>query len=144
MLLVVLRTSADLSRTSHMTILLADDDAQMRDLLQACLQRAGYQVLSAESGQMLLHMLEDAERDQGKTPDLVITDVRMSGMTGLRVLSTIRVRHPSMPVILITAFGDAETHARARALGADSILDKPFALDRLIQAVRGLLKQPAT
>jgi DNA-binding NtrC family response regulator len=72
----------------------------------------------------------------GRPLDLIITDVRMHGVTGLEILAGLRENDWSTPVILMTAFGDAELHAEAMRLGALAVLDKPFELDALRTLVR--------
>jgi CheY-like chemotaxis protein len=119
-------------------IFIADDDLEMRRLLGVTLRRAGFEVELAESGSRLLERL-DAARALGKVPDLIISDIRMRDMNGLEALMRIRKTAPSVPVILITAFGDARIHERARGLGADVILDKPFDLRLLQREIESLL-----
>jgi DNA-binding NtrC family response regulator len=70
---------------------------------------------------------------------LIISDVRMPGVSGLDVLATLRREDWSTPVILMTAFGDLETRAEARRLGAKALFDKPFDVDDLRTAVSWFL-----
>ena len=67
--------------------------------------------------------------------DIVISDVRMPGLTGLDVLAILRCANWATPVILITAFGDEATHAEGRELGAVAVFDKPFNVEQLRAAV---------
>jgi len=67
-------------------------------------------------------------------PDLIVSDVRMPGWSGLDLLRFLRHRRSAIPVVLITAFGDRDTHERAARLGA-AVLDKPFALADLRRAI---------
>lgn len=120
-------------------IFITDDDVDMRELLQGALERAGHETELAENGDELLRKLREA-RHFGGTPDLVISDIRMPGTCGLGTLGFIRRELPGLPVILITAFGDPETHRRARQLGAVAVLDKPFPLDDLHQAIERTLQ----
>lgn len=119
-------------------IFVADDDLEMRRLLSASLRRAGFVVELADGGQRLIERLVAARADHVE-PDLIICDIRMPDMNGLEALSRIRKFWPSVPVILITAFGDAHTHQRARGLGADAIVDKPFDLQFLQRTIESLL-----
>ncbi|MCG8421445.1 MAG: response regulator [Proteobacteria bacterium] len=123
-------------------ILAADDDVTMRTMLGASLRRAGFDVLLAKNGEDLLAEL-DATNGAGNAPDLVITDIRMPGTSGLEVLARIRKAVPLLPVILITAFGDRKTHERARALGASAVLDKLFDLRELRRHVEALIGHKA-
>lgn len=121
-------------------VLLAEDHDDTRALLACMLRGEGYEVVEAASGYDLLDEIASSWlKRSGRMPDLIITDVRMPGPTGLRVLDGIRASTWAMPVIVITAFGDAETHAEARRLGAHVVLDKPFELDQLRQAVAEVL-----
>ncbi|WP_224369125.1 response regulator [Hyalangium versicolor] len=122
-------------------ILLAEDQPQMRSLLRGALRRDGYEVIEAEDGPSLLRALVSGLlAEQSRAPDLIITDVRMPGFTGLEVLARLRSEEWNTPVILITAFGDEALHAEAARLGANRVLDKPFELEDLRGAVRELLK----
>ena len=93
-------------------------------------------------GRELVASLQNAAAD-GQAPDLIVTDVRMPGISGLHALAEARRLLPSLPVIVITAFGDAMTHARAAQLGAASVFDKPFDLRSLLRRVQELIEAPA-
>jgi CheY-like chemotaxis protein len=128
-------------RRTH--ILLADDDDEMRSLLATTLRRDGYEVEEAVNGADLLVRIARSLLDIGggrvvRAPDLVITDVRMPGFTGLEVLAALRDKAPKVPVIVITAFGDLETHQEAMQLGASAMFDKPFDLEDLRVAALNL------
>lgn len=109
-------------------LLLAEDDREVRSLLAYALRKDGYQIIEAATGAELRSYLgSSVDRVQGfELPDLVVTDLRMPGKTGLEVLAWMRDLGCAIPVILVTAFGDPETHAEARRLGAVAVLDKPF------------------
>jgi two-component system response regulator (stage 0 sporulation protein F) len=122
-------------------VLLAEDQPEMRSLVRSALVRDGYEVIEAEDGPSVIHaLISGLLAEQARAPDLIITDVRMPGFTGLEVLARLRREDWATPVILITAFGDEALHAEAARLGAARVLDKPFELDELRAAVRGLLK----
>ena len=118
-------------------ILVADDDAGMRDLLAAVLRRDGYEVTVSEDGDALM---DTVSKFPEGTFDLVISDIQMPRVSGLRVLATIRRQHPRLPVVLITAFGSAEMHREAARLGATKVLDKPFKVADLRELVGDLLQ----
>ena len=109
-------------------VLIADDDEAMRSLLGASLRGQGFEVAECKDGRELMHLLQ-SEAQGVRTPSLIVSDLRMPGVTGLDVLHWLGRTLPQVPVILITAFGDAQTHRRAKALGAAAILDKPFDLE---------------
>jgi CheY-like chemotaxis protein len=116
-------------------LLLADDNAVMRLLLVGALRRARFGVAEAVDGLDL----RDRVLGGADLPDVVITDVRMPRLSGLDAVAAIRERHATLPVIVITAFGDPETHEIAAGFGACRVLDKPFDPDDLVAAVRDLV-----
>jgi CheY-like chemotaxis protein len=121
-------------------ILVAEDDRAMRKLIAGALRKEGHTVTEAASGREALTRLGDAIHQGGiRFYDVVISDVRMPGSTGMELLAGLRETNWSVPVILITAFGDAKTHRDARRLGAVAVLDKPFPLTALSWLVRQLL-----
>jgi DNA-binding response OmpR family regulator len=117
-------------------VLLAEDDAAFRELLASVLRANGYEVLEAANGEELLdHVAFGLLRgEKYRTFDLIVSDIRMPRHTGLEILNGMRSANLSVPVILITAFGDAETHRIAYELGA-RVLDKPFDMTELELAV---------
>ena len=123
-------------------VLLAEDDSQMRELIAEALHAKGYHVIEATNGLELRDWLHRAHHEEGfePPPDLIISDVRMPGLSGLEVLSWLRHRDWSTPVILITAFGDTEAHQEAERLGA-TLFNKPLAISSLVSAAQ-LLAEP--
>ena len=121
-------------------VLLAEDDDAMRAMIASALRRDGYEVIEAANGLQLWELLETYVGDGPvRTPALVISDIRMPGASGLEVLAALRAHNPTTPVVLTTAFGDAETHAEGDRLGAQLVLDKPFDLADLRTVVRVLM-----
>lgn len=117
-------------------ILLAEDDKEMRSLLARALRRAGYEISECPDGIALLDYLFHLLPAKNENIDLIISDIWMGGVTGLEVLEGLHDRDEFPPMILITAFGDQETHAKARRLGAVAMFDKPFDTDDLLAVVR--------
>ena len=117
-------------------VLLAEDNSELRDLLVSALRRDGYEVIEAHSG---FNMLEEVgvllQRGEGSPVDLIISDHRMPGFLGLEILAGMRQAGFNLPFILITGFGDKETHEEAARLGATAVFDKPFDVDELRAAV---------
>jgi CheY-like chemotaxis protein len=112
-------------------LLLAEDDDEMRAMLADVLRADGYLVTEVSDGEeMVSKMLElvDAERHP---LDVIVSDIRMPGHSGLEVLTLVRSLGLQTPVILVTAFGDLKTHRQAESLGVNAVLDKPFDLDDL-------------
>src|SRR5262245_1699614 len=121
-------------------ILLAEDHRETRALLASTLRAQGYEVLEAANGYEFLSVISEAWLGPTtRFPDLVITDIRMPGPNGLRVIEGLRKTYWAIPVIVITAFGDAATHAEARRLGAQAVIDKPFDPERLKDTVVQIL-----
>jgi len=117
-------------------VLIAEDDADMRALVALTLRRDGYFVEEVRDGWALLASLEAPNI----LLDLVITDIRMPGLSGLDVVERIRTKSESVPVIVMTAFGDEEARATATRLGA-VLIDKPFSMDALRTAVCHVLRE---
>lgn len=121
-------------------ILVAEDDGEMRRLLVSALARDGYDVLPAPNGIELLADLAASLLDpEERRPDLIITDVRMPGVSGLDILAGLRADGWRMPVILITAFGDPALHAEVATFPGAELIDKPFDMDDLRARVRDRL-----
>jgi DNA-binding NtrC family response regulator len=123
-------------------LLLAEDDEALRTLLADTLRRDGYDVIEARHGIHLLEVLEPVifEGDVDERPDLIISDYHMPGCTGMSILAGLHSSGLDIPFIVITAFGDAETHIKARHLGAVAVFDKPFDLDDLRTAVLNYMR----
>src|SRR5438093_334210 len=102
------------------TLLVADDDPGLRESLERTLTREGYRVLLASDGRAAL------ERVQGGGIDLIVTDLKMPGLTGLELLRAAKAIAPDLDVILLTAFGTVEEAVKAMKDGAYDFLTKPF------------------
>jgi two-component system NtrC family response regulator len=118
-------------------ILIIDDDESLRRVLEYNLAQEGYAVLTAASGEQGLDHL----RKEGA--DLVVTDVRMAGMDGLRVMEEVRKLDPSIQVIILTAFGTIEMAVEAMKAGAFHYISKPFNRDELKLTIRKALELKA-
>ena len=118
-------------------VLVIDDDASGRRLLQAALAPEGWEVATAQDGTTGLSLADSG------LPDLVILDLRLPGIDGLEVLSRLRLKQPSLPVIILTAFGEVRTAVEATKRGAFDYLTKPVDLDQLILASRRALETRA-
>jgi DNA-binding response OmpR family regulator len=128
--------------TSWYRVLLAEDDYEMRTLLAMALRKSGYKVIECSDGtKMVAHLVAFLLPDEyaSEPVDLIISDIRMPGVTGLEVLEAKHEIENFPPMILITAFGDEDTHAVANQFGAAAIFDKPFDVDVLLEKVRDLL-----
>lgn len=135
------RIDEERDRAQRPRLVLADDDQELRTLLVAALRADGYDVIEVQDGSQLISCLATqllCERD-GQPIDLVISDLRMPGCSGLDVLAGLRFSNRLTPFILLTAFGDAQTHREARRLGAACVFDKPFDVDDLRTIVCNLV-----
>jgi cellulose synthase/poly-beta-1,6-N-acetylglucosamine synthase-like glycosyltransferase/CheY-like chemotaxis protein len=120
------------------TILLAEDEENVRKLVAVALRRAGYEVTTAANGQEALQRVAEA------TPDLILSDVVMPEMDGLELLQHLRA-NPStsaIPVIMLTARGATEDVVTGLHLGADDYLAKPFRTAELLARVRSKVERP--
>ena len=118
------------------SVMIVDDDAEMRALLRDALERDGFDVREDSGG----HLVPLLER---RAPDAIVLDKEMAGVNGLDLLSYIRRRHPGLPVIVVTAFGGTEVEAEALRRGATYYIDKPFRVARLLAMLRAALGQAA-
>jgi CheY-like chemotaxis protein len=124
----------------HPRILVAEDDPEMRRLLTWRLRNAGFETVECADGwQLLDHLGNPVLSGEPDDYDLIVSDIRMPGVTGLEVLEGIYEAEWFVPMILITAFGNEEVHRRAKELGAAEIFDKPFDIDDLIKRIREIL-----
>jgi CheY-like chemotaxis protein len=121
--------------TARMTVLVADDDDDMRALVAETFRSDGYAVIEARDGAELLDHLDHAFDDPRALPDVIVTDVMMPNRSGLGVLESLRRARMHLPVILITRLADDSVHTLARRLGAVGVLHKPFDVDDLRTAV---------
>jgi DNA-binding response OmpR family regulator len=119
------------------TILVVDDDLELSDGLRSVLERQGFRVMQARDGQQAKNLIYN------QRPDLVILDMMMPRMGGYPVLEHFRDKPDTPPIIMITANEGSRHKAYAEYLGVVDYLRKPFAMERLLEAVdRGLNPKP--
>lgn len=111
-------------------VLVVDDQRSPRRSLGLLLNNAGMQAGEAASGPEALAALETDHYD------IIVTDLRMDGMSGIDLLRTVKSRHPGLPVILITAYGSIESAVEAMRLGAYDYLTKPFDEDEMLEKIQ--------
>jgi len=111
-------------------VLLCDDDAQLRRVLERVLVRHGVEVRSADEPKVALEIAATW------TPDLLVTDVVTGGRGGVALTNELRVTHPALPVVFITGFVADELSRHQLAHGDDVVLRKPFRTAALVEAVR--------
>ena len=108
-------------------ILLVDDDEQLRNSFYNLLSAEGYTVRAAASGEMALQLCAE------ELPDVVIMDVRMSGLDGLATLKLLKQKEPRLPVIIMTAYSTTEAAIEATKLGAFDYILKPFEIPDVLE-----------
>ncbi len=124
--------------TKTPTILVIDDDAEIRYSLSRVLSSRHYAVIEAPSGEQGIALVK-----KGPAPDLVFLDVRMGGMSGIEALQHIRSANPKQLVVLMTAFGTAQTAIEAMKYGAFDYVMKPFDPAKVLALAENALKAHA-
>lgn len=105
-----------------------DDDQSIRWVLEKAFKQAGMQVTTFESADEVLQMM----RDNAIPPDVVISDIRMPGSDGLSLLQQMKDRHPTLPIMIMTAYSDLDSTVAAFEKGAFEYIPKPFDVDAVI------------
>ncbi len=116
------------------TILVVDDDDQLRKSFHKLLTEEGYTVRTAASGEACLAMVRE------KAPDLVILDVQLPGINGLDTFRSIHRIEPKLPTIIMTAFGTTETAIEATQMGAFDYILKPFEIPYMLSVIEKALE----
>ncbi len=114
---------------SRKTILVVDDERSQREILEMILSGEGYDVTTASSGEAALKFVAD------RRFDLVLTDLQMTGMSGIELLKQLVAFDKSIMVILLTAHGTVDTAFEAKELGAFAYLQKPYEREKLLETV---------
>jgi CheY-like chemotaxis protein len=126
-----------MSKARAANILVVDDDASTRTLLELILSSGGHEVKLLNDGREALAYLKT------NTPDLIVIDVNMPVLDGIEVCSRIKKlpRFKHIPVIVLTSMNDAQTRVRAIDAGASEIVYKPLTGKNFLQTVQGFLQQ---
>jgi nitrogen regulation protein NR(I) len=119
--------------TENRRVLIADDEANIRRVLEAILRRDGYDVVTVGNG-------NEALANMGRGIDTVITDLKMPGMDGMTLLRRLASEHTEVPVIMITAHGSVENAVEAVKRGAFDYVEKPFDQEQIRQIVAKAMK----
>ena len=118
-------------------VLVVDDDPAVRKSIDRVLTGKGYAVITAENGEEALRKLNEEKYD------LVYTDIRMPGISGLEVAEQVKARKPWTPVVIITGYGTDAAQARAKAAGVSSFVHKPLSPEMIEDSAREALAAPA-
>ena len=118
----------------HNSVWILDDDRSIRWVLEKSLSKTGLNTETFENGDDLLHRL------QQESPDAIISDIRMPGISGLDLLSTIQESHPDLPVIIMTAHSDLDSAVSSYSRGAFEYLPKPFDIEEAIAMTQRALE----
>ncbi|HXQ30734.1 MAG TPA: nitrogen regulation protein NR(I) [Steroidobacteraceae bacterium] len=123
--------------TDSLAVWIVDDDASIRWVLERALKASGMTPRAFETANAALEALEDRE------PDVLVTDIRMPGNSGLKLLDQVQGSHPRLPVIVMTAHTDLDAAVAAYQGGAFEYLPKPFDIDEAVALVRRAAMQTA-
>src|SRR5450830_1817204 len=115
-------------------IWIVDDDESIRWVLEKALARENLATQSFSSARDAMQALQTG------TPQVLVSDIRMPGASGLELLQTIKAKHPGIPVIIITAFSDLDSAVSAFQGGAFEYLAKPFDVDKAVELIRRALE----
>ena len=118
-------------------VLVVDDDPVVRKSFDRVLSGKGYAVITAENGEEALRKLNEEKYD------LVYTDIRMPGISGLEVAEQVKARKPWTPVVIITGYGTDAAQARAKAVGVSGFVHKPLSPEMIEGSARDALAAPA-
>ena len=122
-------------------VLIADDDAELRALLRTALAADGHEITEAANGREALDALSPVLfAEPMRQPDVIVTDVRMPGVSGLSLVAGLRGCGCTTPVIVMSAYDGERLHEDARRAGADIVFSKPFELDDLRTAVMNVVR----
>jgi len=116
-------------------ILIVEDDEEMSALLRDVIEEEGYKTDSVNNGSEAFRKLVK------ESFDLIITDIRMPGLTGLDILPGMKKLHPEAPIIVITAFGSEEVQRKALERGANAYLEKPIHFKTLRTLIDGMFSK---
>jgi two-component system KDP operon response regulator KdpE len=116
-------------------ILTIDDNPQLIEMLRLCLERQGYEVITAYSGG------EGLRKFRENHPDLVILDIMMSDMSGWEICRSLREMSPDVPILILSVLKEKANIVRGLALGADGFVAKPFRPGELVARIQALLRR---
>jgi two-component system nitrogen regulation response regulator NtrX len=116
------------------TILVVDDEPQILQTVAGLLQDEGFETLTAPEGETALHLVKE------ELPDLVLLDIALPDRDGLDILKDLKSQYPTLPVIMVSAYGSVENAVKATRLGAYDFIEKPPHADKILLSVRNALE----
>ena len=122
-------------------IWIVDDDQSIRFVLEKALLRENLPTRSFTNPREVLAALEDCSDDDSQGPQVLVSDIRMPGGSGLDLLEKVKARHPGLPVIIMTAFSDLDSAVSAFQGGAFEYLPKPFDLPKAVELIRRAVEE---
>jgi two-component system nitrogen regulation response regulator GlnG len=114
---------------------IVDDDRSIRWVIEKALSREGIAFSSFSTAQEALEALS------GDATEVLVSDIRMPGLSGLELLQAVKTRHPAVPVIVMTAYSDLDSAVAAFQGGAYEYLPKPFDVDQAVELIRRALDE---
>ena len=134
------KTSKSPESADRVAVLVVDDDADICVAVEMLLDYEGFEVWTANNGKQALQRIEK-EAESGRSPGVVLTDVKMPEMDGITLLERIRERPGPPPVIMISGHGDITTAVEAVKAGAVDFLEKPLEQNRVLVSLNQALRQ---
>lgn len=128
---------ADDSSSAHGKILIIEDDVDVRDIFKLQLERANYHVIEANNGQEGIDLMK--KKSNLEQVRLIITDIRMPKVNGIEAIDYIKTNAPSIPIMVITGYPDAELAVNLLQKGIKDYLVKPVEKDKLLNKVAAIL-----
>ena len=117
------------------SVLVVDDAPQICKALSDVLSASGYDVRTAPSGERALQIMESSEFD------LIITDLKMSGMSGMDLIARVKERAPHLSIVILSGYGDMDDVIKAMRVGITDYLKKPFSIDEVLDVVKREVKK---
>lgn len=123
------------SPASTAPVWVVDDDRAIRWVLSRALERAGHAARTFENGSAVLDALEAVKRGEAEEPAVILSDIRMPGISGVELVERLNTALPQVPVLIMTAFSDLESAVSAYRSGAFEYLTKPFDIEKVLELV---------
>mgnify|MGYP000721728959 FL=1 len=123
------------SPASKAPVWVVDDDRAIRWVLSRALERAGHAARTFENGSAVLEKLEAVKLGETEEPAVILSDIRMPGLSGVELVERLNTVLPQVPVLIMTAFSDLESAVSAYRSGAFEYLTKPFDIEKVLELV---------